>query len=166
MFIKLSAELVEVGRQETAVRLRNYDRLQLPTDCSSGKYSREQRQFIGVLGEVAFRVACDDPPRKAWSKSGLDGGSDYTMDDGRTVQIMTACGNVCRFCYFPEFKPLKADIIVQGRFIAKPVGVVFMGAISLEHFNAIAKFRPIGNKEYMSVYVHQMMSLEDPDDPI
>lgn len=166
MYIPLDNELIEIGRQETAIRLRNYDRLQLPTDCSSGAYSREQRQFVGVLGEVAFRVGCGDPPKGPWSKTGLDGGSDYTIPDGRTVQVMTACGAVCRFCYYPDFKPLKADVIVQARFVAEPVGVVLLGAISRKNFNAIARPRFIGDKEYMSVYVSEMLWLQLPDDPV
>lgn len=152
-FVPISDGMLQIAIEETAVRLRNYDLLRLPTDLSSGSMTREQRQLGGTLGECALRILDGNPPTGPWS-TGLDGGCDYVIN-GQRINIMTAMGG-CRYCYHPDFKPLNCDVIVQAQLCLKPLGVRFLGKIDLGTFNRLKIRRKIGAREYWSVLVDQM----------
>ena len=165
--VPITYELMELALAEMRERVRAYRLMGLATDCTDGDLTREQRQLIGVLGELALRVFCGkyavfelaELTRGVKFGRGLDGGVDY-WHNGKTIQIMTSASPRCEYCYHPEFKPLKAHWIVQASWDPGPREVRLLGAITRRRFAALKFPRQVGSKMFESVRVDQMLEPE------
>jgi hypothetical protein len=145
--------------QETKNRLRCYDALDLPTDMTDGNFTRPQRQLVGTGGESANRCAHGDPPTAPWS-NGLDGGVDYTLPNGVTIQVITSCRPNPEHCYYPKFKPLRADLIVRAAMTGYRE-FTLIGVIARTEFLRLEKPTRIGSKFYPAILTSAMMPYDE-----
>ena len=156
----LTPALQQVQEDETQQRLRWYDKAGLPTDRSSGPYTREEVHGAGVGLEIVFRAfAFNDPPVAAWG-TGLDGGTDYVIPDGRSVNVMCAMRPGPNWCYNPRFKPIKAALICQGCKINNTT-FQLLGIISSKRYFELCRPTLIGRATYPAIPISEMLPFDE-----
>jgi hypothetical protein len=160
MKVPLPDPVWAVTVQETKNRILRYDELGLTTDRTNGNKTRWEYQLNGTSGESAHRCSVGDPPTAPWS-NGLDGGVDYTLPDGRTVQVMTGARlyTPC-LCYYPRFKPLKADLIVKA-VMSGYHEVTLLGVITRAEFLRLEKPTLIGSAIYPAIPLEAMTPYDE-----
>jgi hypothetical protein len=108
--VSFSPDDVETARQLAATRTSGMRRGLVPTQKVSRRYSDDEVDLIGILGEVAATRALSLPsPRVA---PDVDAGYDTVLPDGRTVDVKTTFG---RRVLAYRAKPCRAEVAILVR---------------------------------------------------